>query len=127
MHMTLTLLVWHGADVYPWAFGLIWPVLIIVAGVLIASAMRRPHDGRPPPSPPPGTPAALDILEQRYARGEIGREEFLERRAVLTGGQPPGGAPTSPPSTPAPPPASQQPASGPPPTASPPRQPPTGS
>ncbi len=34
---------------------------------------------------PPGRSSgiALRILEERYARGEIPREEYLERRAVL--------------------------------------------
>jgi putative membrane protein len=32
----------------------------------------------------PGT--ALDILNERYARGEIGREEFEQKRKDLTGG-----------------------------------------
>jgi putative membrane protein len=30
-----------------------------------------------------GEPPALRLLEERYARGEIPREEFLERRRVL--------------------------------------------
>jgi putative membrane protein len=29
---------------------------------------------------------AMRVLEERYARGEITREEFLERQAVLGGG-----------------------------------------
>ena len=35
--------------------------------------------------------AALRVLEERYARGEITREDFLDRRAVL-GGSTPGAA-----------------------------------
>ena len=55
--------------------GLFW-IAVIVAAVLL---LRRevPHLGRPAPS------HALRILEERYARGEISRDEFLERREVL--------------------------------------------
>jgi uncharacterized membrane protein len=35
--------------------------------------------------------SAVRLLEERYARGEITREEFLERRTVLGGSSP--GAP----------------------------------
>jgi uncharacterized membrane protein len=35
---------------------------------------------------------AVQVLQERYARGEITREDFLERRAVLGGSSPaPGG------------------------------------
>ncbi len=34
----------------------------------------------------PVTPDALEILRQRYARGEIGREEYEARREVLRRG-----------------------------------------
>ncbi len=39
---------------------------------------------RPPGAVASGN-AGLRVLEERYARGEIARDEFLERRAVLTG------------------------------------------
>jgi uncharacterized membrane protein len=32
--------------------------------------------------------SAVPLLEERYARGEITREEFLERRTVLAGSSP---------------------------------------
>jgi putative membrane protein len=31
--------------------------------------------------------AALDLLEERYARGEIGRDEFLEKKADISVGE----------------------------------------
>jgi uncharacterized membrane protein len=47
-----------------------------------------------------GEPPALRMLEERYARGEITREEFLERRRVLLDNPPPqptvGSDPTQP-------------------------------
>lgn len=51
-----------------------WAVVIIVLVRLIRRAATAP------------TPSAgLRILEERYARGEISEQEFLERRAVLEG------------------------------------------
>ena len=84
-----------------------WPLWVLVGGlfqvglvvgvvILVTTLLRR---DRRPPTPP--RPASLHILEERYARGEITREEFLERRAVLLGHQPaesaPGQAPPAPP------------------------------
>jgi putative membrane protein len=39
--------------------------------------------GRHPAGPFWRSSAALDILEQRYARGEIGRDEYLQKKSDL--------------------------------------------
>ncbi len=80
-------------------------ILVVVGIVLVVRALTGTrHDAGAPQShayppempmaPPSGPPAtavtsagaqALRILEERYARGDIGREEFLERKADLSG------------------------------------------
>lgn len=62
---------------------LLWAGFWIFVIVLIVRLVRRssPEGSRPP--------TALRVLEDRYARGEISREEFAERRAVLLGREPP--------------------------------------
>jgi putative membrane protein len=52
-----------------------WAAIVLLVVLLV----RRPRGEGPARS------SALDILEQRYARGEISRDEFIERRDVLTG------------------------------------------
>ena len=56
--------------------------LIIVGTVLVvrsfSEAGRSPH--------PSGGNRALDILDERFARGEIDRSEYEERRRILGGG-----------------------------------------
>lgn len=60
--------------------GLIW-ILLLVAVVFAAFRLAGPRgsDGGEPPAE--DTP--LKILERRYARGEIDREEFEQRRRDL--------------------------------------------
>lgn len=61
---------------------LLWGLVIaaFVLGIrwLIRADRRRSHEG-------PATPDALEILRQRYARGEIDEAEYDRRRAVLKG------------------------------------------
>jgi putative membrane protein len=62
------------------AFGpLIW-ILLIVGIVLLLLRGRRGWD-----SPEPGhdRDTAVDVLERRFAEGEISLEQYRERRAVL--------------------------------------------
>lgn len=35
---------------------------------------------------PPATPTALDILEERYAKGDVAREEYLQKKQDMTRG-----------------------------------------
>ncbi|MBK8637021.1 MAG: SHOCT domain-containing protein [Chromatiaceae bacterium] len=55
---------------------LIW-VLPILLGILLVRYFARDREER-------REPTALEILEARYARGEIDRDEYLKRRADLT-------------------------------------------
>jgi putative membrane protein len=52
-------------------------IAVIYVGVRLARGDAGPSRHRS---------TALEILEDRYARGEITRDEYLERKDVLTGG-----------------------------------------
>ena len=57
-----------------------WAGFWVLIAVLIVNLVKR---GGGPRS------SAVDVLEERYARGEISRDEFFERRAILQGREPP--------------------------------------
>ena len=66
-------------------WGLIGTAAALALLTLLALAVLglvRPGDG--PGSRLGAGSSAVRLLEERYARGEISREEFLERRDVLT-------------------------------------------
>ena len=54
---------------------------IVVVVVLVMRALGSGHGGSARTTQPGKTP--LDILEERFARGEIDAQEFEERRRVL--------------------------------------------
>lgn len=61
---------------------LFWILVIIVIVAAIRWLSDRPHsEGRAGRR----RKRALDILEERYARGEIDREEYLGKKADLEG------------------------------------------
>lgn len=63
-----------------WGFWELLPIVLWVAfWALVIAAVILVVRG----SSPTVRSSGLRILEERYARGEIGRDEFLERRAVL--------------------------------------------
>ncbi len=55
--------------------------LIILLVALIVPFVRSIGSGKSAPR----TPGARDILDERYARGEIDREEYLRRRQDIAG------------------------------------------
>jgi len=70
-----------------WFLGPIMMVVFIAVAaivvVLIVRWLGGPGHGvvQPPAAPPSKTP--VDILKERFARGEIDKEEFEERRRLL--------------------------------------------
>ncbi len=55
---------------------------VIAVVVLLVRGLGGPWYGtQPPDQPSPGR--ALDILKERFARGEIDKEEYEERRRVI--------------------------------------------
>ena len=71
---------WHG-----WFFGPIMMIVFIavaaVAVILLVRWLGGPGHGSPHHQPT--TRAPLDILKERFAKGEIDKDEFEERRRVL--------------------------------------------
>ena len=63
-------------------------VLVIAAIVYLALSFMRSRAQAPRFAAPFRSPG-LDELDMRYARGEVTRSEYLERRADLTGTAPP--------------------------------------
>lgn len=73
---------------WAWLFGLLLLVgVIILITLLVLVLVRGGASGRQPGAgaPPTGTgpERAREILQERFARGEIGAEEFRERLTVL--------------------------------------------
>lgn len=69
-------------------YGFMWfmPIFgIVILGLIIwaiIAAVGRPGESRGQGSAT--TDSALEILKQRYARGEIGKEEYEQKRKDLT-------------------------------------------
>lgn len=80
-------MMWWGGGWYAMILGPLFMILVlavlIAAVVLLARRVGGPWQGTVPPhyTPPGRTP--LDILKERFARGEIDKDEFEQRRGVL--------------------------------------------
>ena len=75
-----------GLDGWGWGWGmgiihcLLWWAILIMGIIVLARLLGR-DSSRAATAPPAET--ALDLLKKRYARGEIGRDEFEEKRRDL--------------------------------------------
>ena len=78
---------WSGAD---WALMSVAMLLFwtaVVAGIiwLVRVTGNRPGEQSPPNAPSgPGRPTAREILDERYARGELTDEEYRTRRDAMS-------------------------------------------
>ena len=63
-----------------WIFMILWWVLIIVGIVVLAKWLFTPSGGGGRSG---GEGKALDILNERYARGEIDEQEFKKKKRDL--------------------------------------------
>ncbi len=74
---------WGGGAMFPFSgiFGLLVLALVIAALVWVVRGILR-HDHEPRAGQAAG---GLTVLDQRYARGEINRDEYLQKRADILG------------------------------------------
>jgi putative membrane protein len=81
MAITLALVEPGGGLAIVWGLmGVAFWIVLIALLVLLVRGMRTTARASGGP--------AVRVLEERYARGEITREEFLERRTVLSASSP---------------------------------------
>lgn len=66
---------WHG-----YGGGVMWIFWLLVIGGLVWLVASIARGGG---NAAPGEKSALDILKERYARGEIDREEYQQKRKDL--------------------------------------------
>ena len=96
---------WYGSGMSGWGYALMTVSMILFWGAVIFGIVLlvryfgrsgQPPAARPPRSAePPQSPERL--LAERFARGEIGEEEYQQRLAVLRGPGQPANSQTRPP------------------------------
>lgn len=81
---------WHMGDGWGWwmLFGWLWMIGLIAVVAWAIASFARPETNREQGRRPDRLPSPLEILERRYASGEIGDDEFERMRRQLC--RPPG-------------------------------------
>ncbi len=70
---------------FMWFWAVFW---VVVLALLVAGAIWLARTLTRPSNPPSGPGSARAELDLRYARGDLTREEYLQRRVDLEDGQP---------------------------------------
>ena len=80
-------MMWGGGGWYGMIFGPVFMVLVLAGVIALVALLARwlggPWYGTQPPHHAPAGRMPVDILKERFARGEIDKNEFEERRRVL--------------------------------------------
>ncbi|MHB1612766.1 MAG: SHOCT domain-containing protein [Actinomycetes bacterium] len=69
-----------------WVFMAVMMVLFwsaIITGVVMFVRYSRERTGAQPPTPTEGNDRARQVLDERFARGEIDADEYTKRRDML--------------------------------------------
>ncbi len=81
---------WHSMMGYGgggWIMMLLMVVIVVALLVFLVRATAwqgHPYHGAHPQ--PPARPSGLDVLDERYARGDINREEYQQKKRDILGG-----------------------------------------
>ena len=76
-------MMWWGGGWYGMIFGPLFMIVVIAAVIALVLVFARSLGGPWHASSPPAPRTPLDILKERFARGEIDKQEYEERRRVL--------------------------------------------
>ncbi|MCK3683773.1 SHOCT domain-containing protein [Maribellus sp. YY47] len=70
-----------GMNGMSWGMGFGWLAGLVILVIIIWAVIKSINSGN---SVPTERKSALDILKERYARGEINKDEFEEKKSVLS-------------------------------------------
>jgi putative membrane protein len=81
----------YGMTGWGWGFGLLIAVGVVILVVVLILTLSKPRSvpsqapptGHAPPTEPGGATSPKQILDERYARGELTTEEYRERLTAL--------------------------------------------
>lgn len=71
----------HGFQGHGWGMGWGWIIGLIILGITVWLIVKSINQNRA--SRDSSTKSAMDILKERYAKGEIDKEEYDERKKNL--------------------------------------------